>query len=183
MVRSHQLMVITEEKYFRWKRDGDWVDWARSLKLGITFPVQFPFYSQNIFTCRMYSSLEDRRHKYYCTTFPLLWECGSVLPPSAGIYMDQAISPPPHVYSERTVWILLYFLVQYKKNLKYVEGQFDIMLKKNLNRFVINFITRLFYTKYIKFNFYNFSRGSNGKNSLGIWSESFDVTGWRVVVL
>lgn len=122
MVYSHQLMVIIEEKYFRWKWDGDWVDWARSLSdLGIILPVQFPSHPQNIFICIVYSSLEDTNHKYYCTTFPLLWERGSVLPPSAGICMDQGISPHPHVYSERTVRIASYFLVRYMKELRNVE--------------------------------------------------------------
>lgn len=161
----------------------EWIEQGHGSDLGITFPVQFPSHSPNIFICRIYSSLEDRRHKYYCTTFPLLWECGSVLPPSAGIYLDQAISPPPHVYSEITVWIALYFLVQYGKNLKNVEGKFDIMIKKNQNLLEINFVTRLLYTKYLKFNFNISSRGSNGKNFVGIWSRSFDVTDCRVVVL
>lgn len=76
----------------------------------------------------VYSSLEETSHKYYCTTFPLLWECGSVLPPSAGIYMDQAICPPPQVYLEKTIWIALYFLVRYRKKLRNVPGSIHIIL-------------------------------------------------------
>lgn len=66
--------------------------------LGLHYPVSIS--SPKIFICIVYSSLEDTNHKYYCDTFPLLWEYGGVLLPSAGIDMVQVISPLPYVCFE-----------------------------------------------------------------------------------
>lgn len=81
-----------------------------------------------IFICIVYSSLEDTNCKYYCDTFPLLWEYGGVLLPSAGTDMVQVIllCPPSALKHYELCQIVLSGV---GKNKEY-EGWFDFMLKK-----------------------------------------------------